>query len=164
MHLSAQMAKHFREVFFGGNWTSVNLKQTLDGINWQQATTSVHGFNSIAALVYHINYYVSAVKKVFEGDTLDAHDKFSFDVPQITSDADWQSLIDKTFTDAESFTNLVERLPEAMMATFFVDEKYGTYYRNIHGIIEHTHYHLGQITLIKKLFLSADFTNSSLNT
>jgi hypothetical protein len=29
--------------------------------------------------------------------------------------------------------------------------KYGNYYRNLHGIIEHTHYHLGQIVLIKKL-------------
>ena len=30
-------------------------------------------------------------------------------------------------------------------------EKYGTYYRNFHGLIEHAHYHLGQIVLIKKL-------------
>jgi hypothetical protein len=31
-------------------------------------------------------------------------------------------------------------------------EKYGNYYRNIHGIIEHIHYHLGQIVLIEKYF------------
>jgi uncharacterized damage-inducible protein DinB len=151
MNLPAQMAAHFKQVFFGGNWTSVNLKETVQGINWQQATTTVHGFNSIAALVYHINYYVSAVKKVFEGETLDASDKFSFDLPSITSETDWQKLLDKTFADAESFAGLVEQLPEDKMGEIFVDEKYGTYYRNIHGIIEHTHYHLGQITLIKKI-------------
>lgn len=33
----------------------------------------------------------------------------------------------------------------------FVNEKYGTYLRNIDGLIEHSYYHLGQITLIKKL-------------
>ena len=30
-------------------------------------------------------------------------------------------------------------------------EKYGNYFRNLTGIIEHLHYHLGQIVLIKKL-------------
>lgn len=25
-----QLAKHFREVHFGGNWTTVNMKDTLD--------------------------------------------------------------------------------------------------------------------------------------
>jgi uncharacterized damage-inducible protein DinB len=154
MNLSTQMAKHFREVYFGGNWTSVNLKDALTDINWQQATTKVYSLNSIAALVYHINYYVSAVKKVFEGKTLDASDKYSFDLPSITSETDWQSLLDKTFADAESFAGLVEQLPEDIMGEIFVDEKYGTYYRNIHGIIEHIHYHLGQITVIKKILLT----------
>lgn len=88
MNLSAQMAKHFKEVYFGGNWTSVNLKDNLEGINWQQAVTQVYGFNSIATLVFHVNYYVSAVKKVFEGGTLDASDKYGFDLPPITSEAD----------------------------------------------------------------------------
>ena len=91
MHLSTQMAKHFREVFFGGNCTSVNLKQTVEGINWQQAITSVHGFNSIAALVYHISYYVTAVKNFFKGESLDAIDKYSFNLPSITSETDWLS-------------------------------------------------------------------------
>jgi len=33
----------------------------------------------------------------------------------------------------------------------FTDEKYGTYQRNLIGILEHSYYHLGQIVLIKKL-------------
>ncbi len=161
MNLPTQMAKHFKEVFFGGNWTSVNLKQTVAGITWQHATATVHGFNNIAALVYHINYYVSAVKNVFEGAVLEAHDKFSFDLPSITSETDWQNPLDKTFADAESFASLVQQFPADIMGEIFVDEKYGTYYRNIHGIIEHTHYHLGQITLIKKMVFSAGFNAQS---
>ncbi len=44
----------------------------------------------------------------------------------------------------------IEQLPESKLWETFSDEKYGNYYRNIHGIIEHIHYHLGQIVLIKK--------------
>ena len=60
------------------------------------------------------------------------------------------------FTDAENFAVLIEQLPENKFAETFIDEKYGNYYRNIHGIIEHNHYHLGQISLIRKLILEGN--------
>ena len=154
MNLTAQIARHFREVHFGGNWTSVNLNDSLAGITWQQATTKVYSLNTIAALVYHINYYVSAVLKVLEGGPLDAHDKYSFDLPSIQSNEDWEKLLNKTWTDAKNFANLIEQLPESKLENDFSEKKFGSYYRNLHGIIEHTHYHLGQIVLIKKIILT----------
>ena len=151
MNLPVQIAKHFRDVYFGGNWTSVNLKETLADVSWIKAVTKVHDFNTIAALVYHMNYYVSAVLKVLQGQPLEASDKFSFDLPSIQSEADWENLLNKTWVEAENFASLVEQLPDNRFSEIFTDEKYGTYYRNMHGIIEHIHYHLGQIVVIKKL-------------
>lgn len=156
MNVSAQMAKHIREVYFGGNWTWVNLKETVADVSWQQATTQVHSLNTIAALVFHINYFVAAVLKVLQGGPLDAHDKYSFDLPTILCEQDWQKLLQITFTNAETFTGLVEQLPENKLWETFSEEKYGSYYRNIQGIIEHTHYHLGQIVLVKKILLQGD--------
>ncbi len=156
MNLPSQIAKHFRDVHFGGNWTSVNLKETLTGITWQQAIRKVDSFNTIVALLYHMNYYVDVVTKVLQGRLLDAHDKFSFDHPSINAEEDWQKLLAKTFADAENFAKLIEELPESKLGEFFSDEKYGTYYRNLHGIIEHCHYHLGQIVILKKMLLQVD--------
>ena len=156
MNLTGQIAKHVREVYFGGNWTSVNLKDSLADVTGEQATTKVYSFNTIAALVYHMNYFVSAVLMVLQGNPLDAHDKYSFDCPPIPSQKDWENLLNKTFTDAEKFASLVEQLPESKLWEIFADEKYGNYYSNLHGIIEHNHYHLGQIVLIKKILLQAD--------
>jgi hypothetical protein len=65
MNLTSQIAKFFREVYFGGNWTSSNLKDNLAGLSWEQATTQLYSFNTITTLIYHINYYVCAVLKVF---------------------------------------------------------------------------------------------------
>ncbi len=157
MNVTAQIAKHFREVYFGGNWTSINLKETLADITWQQATTKVYSFNTIAALVYHINYYVSAVSKVLQGEPLNASDKYSFYMSPVYSQEDWQHLLDKMRADAENFAGLIEQIPEHKLEEVFEDEKYGTYYRNLNGIIEHTHYHLGQIVLIKKLLLQTNY-------
>ena len=153
MNLAAQIAKHFRDVHFGGNWTSSNLKDTLAGITWQQATSTVHSFNTIAALTFHMNYFVSAVLKVLQGGPLDAHDKYSFDLPPIQSQEDWEKLLNKTWADAENFANLAEQLPEHKLWEDFADKKYGTYYQNLQGIIEHIYYHLGQIVLVKKIVL-----------
>lgn len=156
MNLTVQIARHFRELHFGGNWTSSSLKDNLAGVTWQQATTKVDSFHTIAALVYHINYYVSAVSKVLQGASLDAHDKYSFDLPPIRSQEDWEKLLDKTWSDADNLASLIEQLPESELWENMADEKYGNYYRNLHGIIEHGHYHLGQIVLIKKMLLHAD--------
>lgn len=131
----------------------MNLKDSLTGVTWQQAVTKVSSFNTIAALVYHVNYYVSTVLKVLQQEPVDAHDKYSFDLPPIQSREDWEKLLNKTWADAENFAAQVEQLPESKLFEDFWDKKYGNYYRNLHGIIEHTHYHLGQIVLIKKILL-----------
>lgn len=151
MNLSEQTAKHFREVFFGGNWTCSNLKDNLEGVTWQEATTRVYSFNTIATLVFHIAYFADAALKVLQGGPLDAHDKFSFDHPPINSKEDWDQMLRQTWKTAQDLAHLIEQMPENKFLETFCEEKYGTYFRNLHGIIEHTHYHLGQIVLIKKI-------------
>lgn len=163
MNLTQQIAKHTREVWFGGNWTAVNLKESLADVTWQQATTRVDSLNTIASMVYHINYYVSAVLQVLQRQPLNAHDKYSFDLPPIASQQDWEKLLNNTWTNAEKFAGLIEQLPESKLWENMADEKYGNYYRNLHGIIEHTHYHLGQIVLVKKMILQGEKSDDVIN-
>lgn len=151
MTLPAQLAKHLREVYFGGNWTSVNYRDTLMGVTWNQAAKKIGGFNSIATLVFHTHYYIAGVAKVLRGGSLDLKDSMSFDYPLFQSGEAWQAALAGVWRDAEDFANAVAALPDERLAEVFVDEKYGTYHRNILGIIEHLHYHLGQIILLKKM-------------
>lgn len=150
MNLPTQTAKHIRDVYFGGNWTVSNLKDQLADVSWQEATTQVYGLNTIATLTFHIHYFVQAVTKVLQGEPLTANDKYSFAHPPIQSQADWENLLQQTWTEGQAFADLIEQLPENRFWEDFTDNKYGSYYRNLHGIIEHTHYHLGQIAIIKK--------------
>lgn len=151
MSLPKDLAKHFREVYFSGNWTASNLKTQLEGVSWEQANTRIYDLNTMVALVYHIHYYVRAVLGVLEGGSLDARDRYSFDHPDIKSQDDWNRLLEATWAEAERFASHIEELPEQKLSETFVDEKYGSYQRNVMGVIEHTHYHLGQIALIKKI-------------
>ena len=151
MTVSSLLAKHLRDVHFGGNWTSVNLKEQLAGVSWQQATVQIDGFNTIAKLVHHIHYFVDTVRKVLEGGPLDAHDKFSFDHPPIGSKEEWLRFLEKVWATAEACAAAIERSPDERLADDLPGKKYGNYHRNILGIIEHSHYHLGQIVILKKL-------------
>lgn len=154
MSIAKHIAKNFREVHFGGNWTCSNLKDNLADITWQQAKEQVGSFNTIATLAYHIHYYVGVAMKVLQGEALNGKDEYSFKHPPINNQKDWENLLLKMWDDAETFALLIEQLPENKLWEDFTDTKYGNYYRNIQGIIEHTHYHLGQIALIKKSILS----------
>jgi uncharacterized damage-inducible protein DinB len=156
MNTTQQLAKHCRDVHFGGNWTFVNLKDTLADITWQEATTQYQDSNTIATLLFHINYYINPVARVLQGEPLNASDKFSFDCPTITSQEEWEHLVQKALNEAEQFANEIEKLEESKLFEVFSDEKYGNYFRNLLGIIEHTHYHLGQIALIKKMIRHKD--------
>lgn len=151
MNYSEEIARHLRQVHTGGNWTSSNLKEVLATVTWQQTTTRVGSCNTIAALTFHINYYIAEVTKVLQGRPLAAKDEYSYAVPEITSAEMWETLVQKTLHDAEVFASLIAELPENRLCEYFTDEKYGTYYRNLQGIVEHTHYHLGQIAVLKKL-------------
>lgn len=151
MNLSRQIADQFREVQLNGVWVATNLRRELTGVSWKDATTKIADLNTIAALTFHINYYVAGLIQVLEGGTLDIRDQYSFDMPPVESEADWERLLEKVWRDAERFAELVEQLSDEQLAQGFVRPEYGNYYRNLIGMIEHSYYHLGQIVLLKKL-------------
>lgn len=155
MPITVMIAKHVRDVNFGGNWTSVNFRDTLKDVTWKQATTKLESFNTIATLVFHVNYYIGVMTQVLQGGPLEGKDELSFDHPPINSEDEWHAHLDKMWSDVESFATLIEQLPDSVLQENFSNEKYGTYYRNLQGFIEHAHYHLGQITLIKRMVQAA---------
>jgi hypothetical protein len=150
-----EIARRFREVILNGTWVAnTNYEHQLTGLSWEIATTKFNSLNTIAALAQHIHYYIKGVKSVFKGGSLEIKDKFSFDFPPPQSQNEWENFLAIFFSDAEEFASLIEQMPEEKLKEVFVDKKYGTYQRNIDGIIEHSYYHLGQIVLIKKFILS----------
>ena len=147
-----QLANRFKEVLLNGKWiANTNYKDQISSVSWEQATKKIGSLNTIAALAYHINYYISGILDVFEGGELVIRDKYSFEMPEIKSKEDWDHLLNEMWTNAEHFANHVENMTEEKLEDFFVKEEYGTYRRSIEGVIEHSYYHLGQISLIKKM-------------
>ena len=152
MENTKQLAKRFREVILNGTWVAnTNFKHQLSNLDWKIATTEIKSLNTIAILAQHIHYYINGINRVFKGGTLDIRDQFSFDFPAMQSQKDWETFLLRFWNDAETFAAMIEQMPDEKLKQVFVDEKYGTYQRNIDGMIEHSYYHLGQIVLLKKM-------------
>lgn len=149
MKVQNQIAKHFREIHFGGNWTVSNVKDQLKDVSWEEANKKIDDLNTILILSVHMKYYVSAVLRVLQGGALVAKDELSF-THNLQNQEDWDAHVHSYLEEAEELAGLIENLSEEEIYSDFTDSKYGSYYRNLHGIVEHTHYHLGQISLIKK--------------
>lgn len=146
------MAGRLREVLLSGRWVAnTNFKEQIESVSWQQATEKIGSLNTIALLTYHVNYYLAGILNVFHGGQLEIRDKYSFDMPPIESETDWKALVSEFVANSEEFARQVEKIPDQKLDSAFADEKYGTYWRNIEGVIEHCYYHLGQVSMLKKL-------------
>ena len=154
MKRTEQLASRFREVILNGTWiANTNYKDQLESMDWVMAAAKSDSQNTISALAQHIHYYVRGIKNVFNVGSLDIRDKYSFDFAAIKSEKEWKAFLTEFWNDAENLAIMIEQLADEKLDSSFVDEKYGTYQRNIEAMIEHSYYHLGQIVLIKKVLI-----------
>ncbi len=152
MENAQQLAARLREVIVNGRWiANTNYLDQLSDLSFEQANVKIGNLNSIALLTFHINYYISGVAHFFKTGNLEIHDKYSFDMQTITSTENWLQLKNDLFAQTEQLAQHISNFSDSQLEMVFVDERYGTYRRNIEALIEHAYYHLGQITLIKKM-------------
>jgi hypothetical protein len=154
MKRNIYLANRLREVLLNGKWiANTNFKEQILSVSWKQAIQKVDKLNTIAMLTFHINYYLNGLLHFFNQGKLEINDKYSFDLPDIQSKTDWEDLVNNFIRNSELFADKVEQMEDDQLDQIFADEKYGNYLRNIEGVIEHSYYHLGQISLIKKMIL-----------
>ena len=108
-------------------------------------------FKYYSRLNLQYKYYLSGLLFAFKNGRLEISDNYSFDLPTVFTAADWANLVNDFLNNAEIFATHVEHMDDKFFDQPFIDEKYANYLRNIDGIIEHIYYHLGQISLKKKM-------------
>jgi len=146
-----ELAQNLHKIYFGRTWTLGNLESSLKDVTFEQATSKVGDHNTIAALSFHINYYVDSLATVLEGGARVSEDSESFTHPILKDENDWIELKERVLKDGRRLVELISELPDDILEKDYVEKKWGSYHRNLWGVVEHAHYHLGQINLIKKL-------------
>jgi len=149
---STDLANRLKEVLLSGKWIAhTNIQAQLQRTSWKLANKKIGSHNSIAELTFHIDYYVGGILNVLKGGDLEIRDKYSFSMSKIESESDWQNLIQSFVKNAQDIVVRIKAIPDSRWSEPFVRAEYGTYERNIEGLIEHSYYHFGQISLLLKL-------------
>jgi hypothetical protein len=156
MNRNSTLAARLQEVLLDGTWiANTNYATLLRQTNWREATRKVGTCNTIAALTFHINYYLDGLLRAFATGHLDISDRYSFDIGPIDNESDWQALVNTFISNAQTFVQYVAQCSDSDLEGPFINADYGTLARNIEGVIEHSYYHMGQISLLKKLLVGA---------
>lgn len=152
MSLTNLIAEHILQVYAGNNWTDVSIAETIAGISFQQAQQHTAGSpNTIASLLHHLCYWNGIMLQRMQGETPVIPEENGYNVPFLNNEAEWNALKNKVHQSFITLAEATKKFPEEMLAGNYAPSIPSTYYRNFHGIIEHAHYHLGQIVILKNL-------------
>lgn len=149
MKIASLVAEHIAGVVHG-NWTEIYLDDVIADVTYAEALKVVPGAGyTIAALLYHIAFYNNIVLQRLQGGHPDIDGSNGFDV-HINSAEEWLILKQNSLSAFKQLAAYVETMPvEQLWQT--TGTKAHTFYKSLHGIAEHAHYHMGQIVLLKKL-------------
>jgi hypothetical protein len=151
MKLTSLIAQHIIDVHQGGNWTEVDLTSTLQDVTLEEATTRTQASpNTIASLLNHITYWNRVIIQRAQGIQVQINDVNGYDHPLLLTEEDWQDLKKDNIQSAHELETAITQFDESKLFEPILPD-YTTAYKNFQGNVEHVHYHLGQIVILKKL-------------
>ncbi len=152
MTITNLIAQHLKEVYEGNNWTDVSIEATIKDIDWKQAQQQTEASpNTIGSLLHHLYYWNGIIMQRMKGETPVIPEENGYDVPYLNNEAEWSTLKEKAHQSFVTLAEAIKNFPEEKLADNYAPSISSTYYRNFQGIIEHAHYHLGQIVILKNL-------------
>ncbi|MBZ4188630.1 DinB family protein [Niabella beijingensis] len=143
------IAQHLMDVHNGENWTSVTITDVIGDVSWNEAYTPVpFSPNTIASLLNHISYWNQVVAERGLGIKPVIADHNGFDIPEAAPEH-WEAIKTELFRSAAALAEVIRRFDEEKLDAPILPE-HSSAYKNFQGQVEHAHYHLGQILLLKK--------------
>ena len=151
MKLTSLIAQHLIEVHEGNNWTDVSLADMLKDISAEEAATPTEASpNTIASLLHHITFWNRLMIKRMQGINVLVDEKNGYDMPPIETEEDWQQLQMDNNISAHELAAAIAGFDESLLSESLILGG-STGYKNLQGTVEHVHYHLGQMVILKKL-------------
>jgi len=151
MNITEAIAQHVLDAHEGNNWTEVDLAHTLRDVTLAEATTQTAASpNTIAGLVRHLAYWNRVMVRRAQGHATEVGPANGFDGPTLRSEAEWAALCADALASGRELAAAVRDFPESRLPEPIMS-KYSSAYKNLQGAVEHLHYHLGQVVMLKNL-------------
>ncbi len=136
--------------FEGDAWHGPSLMTILKDVSASQAASRVFsGAHTIWELVNHIGAWERAGLRRLGGDHANLSDDEDWPEVSDTSEQAWEETKDVLKAGHAAFQDAISKLDEARLDRPIV-AGLATAYVTLHGVIQHTLYHAGQIAILKK--------------
>jgi uncharacterized damage-inducible protein DinB len=146
----ARIADQIRRSFEGGAWHGPALLEVLEGVSAQRAASRpMAAAHSIWEIVLHLWGWTGVELQRLAGKTVEEPEAGDWPAVADTSEAAWRETLRRLETAHRELLAAVERLPESRLEEFAPGRDHTIYFM-LHGQVQHTVYHAGQIAVLKK--------------
>jgi len=154
MSETARIRNQFERAFNGEAWHGPSVLALLDGVTAAQAAAHpIPGAHSIWELTLHIAAWEDACRRRLEGDPAQLSDDENFPPITDTSEAAWESAKGKLIDVHRRLLDVIAATDDSRLDQPIIDSTettFSTAYVTLHGGVQHSLYHAGQIAILKK--------------
>ncbi len=145
-----RILKHYDGVLGGEPWHGDPIWQILGGIPAEVAAARpLDGSHTIWEIVMHMTFWEGVATERLAGQRAGLAEELNFPPMPVVSEENWKQTLDQFRASNQKFRAALAKLDPARLDELTAAGK-RTYYGEVHGVIEHTVYHAGQIALLKK--------------
>lgn len=151
-----RIADQLRRAFLKDAWHGPAILDLLDDVSPGQAQARpLPSAHTIGELVLHIDYWLLAALEAARGTAMPKFDGGGADWPALPADSEaWFAAQDRLFRNAAALVKAIEQLDDAKLSDTVPGRSYD-FYRLLHGVVQHSCYHGGQIAMLKKAVLDS---------
>jgi uncharacterized damage-inducible protein DinB len=146
-----RIADQLKRAHEGGAWHGPAVDELLKGVTAEQAAARhVEGAHSILEMVAHIEAWERAILRRLGGDAAQIYQtEEDWSSPSEASAEGWAAARRKLSETYVALREAVLKLDDAELDEPILPNM-STRYASLHGAIQHTLYHAGQIALVRK--------------
>ena len=147
-----RVVDQLNRAFAGEAWHGPAVFEVLEGITAQQAAAHpLAGGHSIWELALHITAWTRAGSRRLHGDRAQLTDAENFPAVTDSGEQAWEETRGSIKQAHEELRSAILLLDDSRLDQPII-EGMSSIYVTLHGIIQHSLYHAGQIAILKKAF------------
>lgn len=137
----------------GGAWHGPSLLEQLADVSAEQAASKpLAGAHSIWELVLHVAAWQAFVTRAVEGEPMppwELPDEENWPPVSDASEAAWREAVTSLADGGKRLRDALRNLSDDDLDKIVAGREYSFYFM-LHGVVQHSGYHAGQIALLKK--------------
>ena len=145
-----RITDQLRRAFEGEAWHRPSVREVLDGVSAEKAAARpIAGAHSIWEIALHIAAWENVARRRLLGERAQVTDEENFPPVAETSEAAWAATRAALEEGNLRLREEISRLSDSRLSEPIIEGMFSVYI-TLHGVIQHTLYHAGQIALLKK--------------